>query len=126
MTVLMSTEALAVRAGTRALVAGLNWQIQRGERWALLGVNGCGKTSLLRTLAGLLPAAGGVLRYEGQALPRLSTRELARRRAWCPQQHHDVFAMRVLDVVLAGRQPYAGRLGWLAPGDAEMARDCLA
>ncbi|MCW7539639.1 ABC transporter ATP-binding protein [Aquabacterium sp. A7-Y] len=126
MSVLLSTENLQVRAGVRTLVAGLDWQVKRAERWALLGVNGCGKTTLLRSVAGLLPAAGGSVRYEGQPLQRLSTRELARRRAWCPQQHHDVFAMNVLDVVLAGRQPYAGRLGWLAPGDRELALDCLA
>ncbi|AKJ29104.1 ABC transporter ATP-binding protein [Caldimonas brevitalea] len=125
-TPLLSTHALVVRAGQRTLVPALDWQVLPGQRWALLGQNGCGKTTLLRTLAGLSAPAGGEVRLLGQSLAHIRTRELATHRAWCPQQHHDVFAMSVLDVVLAGRQPYAGRLGWLGPDDRAIAAACLA
>lgn len=49
---------------------GFNWHIQRGETWAVLGASGCGKTTLLTLLAGLLfPTAGQIL-VEGQPLTR--------------------------------------------------------
>jgi iron complex transport system ATP-binding protein len=122
---LLSTRRLGVMAGRRMLVDGLDWQVRDDERWALLGPNGCGKTTLLRTLAGLLPASAGDVRLADRPLGHIGTRELATLRAWCPQHHHDAFALSALDVVLASRQPYAGRMGWLGPGDADIAYDAL-
>ncbi|GAB4503974.1 MAG: ABC transporter ATP-binding protein [Anaerolineales bacterium] len=47
-----------------------DWRVERGEMWAILGTSGCGKTTLLTLLAGLLPPTSGQILVEGQPLTR--------------------------------------------------------
>lgn len=53
-----------------ALFANFNWQVERGQSWAVLGPSGCGKTTLLYLLAGLLFPSAGQVRVDGLALTR--------------------------------------------------------
>jgi cobalt/nickel transport system ATP-binding protein len=61
-------ENLSARLGEREVLANLSFAVDAGERIVLLGINGCGKTTLLKILDGLLPPSGGVLRFDGRAL----------------------------------------------------------
>jgi cobalt/nickel transport system ATP-binding protein len=63
-----TVEQLSARLGDREVLAELSFSVAGGERIVLLGMNGCGKTTLLKLLDGLLPPASGVLRYDGRAL----------------------------------------------------------
>jgi iron complex transport system ATP-binding protein len=67
--VLEASELAVGRAGTTVL-AGLNLTVAAGERLALVGANGCGKTTLLRAFAGLDEPLAGTIRWQGGALPR--------------------------------------------------------
>jgi cobalt/nickel transport system ATP-binding protein len=65
---LFVVEDLSLRFGDREVLAELSFSVARRERVVLLGINGCGKTTLLKILDGLLPPSGGTLRYDGEAL----------------------------------------------------------
>ncbi len=54
--------------GENMVLSELNFSLQSGERYALMGASGCGKTTLLRVLAGLQPPLSGELRYSREPL----------------------------------------------------------
>ncbi len=62
----IETEDLAAGYGGRAIQRGLNLRIKRGEIFVLLGGSGCGKSTVLRTLVGLIPPVAGRVRLLGQ------------------------------------------------------------
>jgi len=77
--------------------------LAKGEVLALLGPNGGGKTTLLKTLLGLIAPKAGEVRLQGKPLPRYSSRERARLLAYVPQSHFATFAFTVEAMVLMGR-----------------------
>jgi iron complex transport system ATP-binding protein len=127
-TALLETQGLALRAGARTLVRDLAWRVAPGERWCVLGANGSGKTTLLHTLAALRPPAEGRVHWRGRAASDWPAEEAARFRGLLPQQLHDPFAARAIDVVLLGRHPHRlrGAPGfWEDDGDATIAAAAL-
>lgn len=105
---------LDVRAGGngRCLLSGLSLDVAAGQVMAVLGPNGRGKTTLLRTLLGLLPAAAGKVRLGGHA-------------AYVPQQGESTFPYPVLSMVAMGRARHLR--WWQSPGreDMSVAQACL-
>ena len=69
--------ALSMRIANRTLCHPLTLQFSPGERWGILGPNGVGKTTLLRTLAGLHPSAAGTITLNQQPLHTLSPKKRA-------------------------------------------------
>jgi iron complex transport system ATP-binding protein len=119
------TQDLCVQVGKRQLVCNLNWEINRGEFWCVLGRNGVGKTSLLHTLAGLLPPGEGKVLVEGSDIASLSAAILARKRGMLMQKQVDAFGHTVLDTVLIGRTPYRTGKGWDSEEDLAAASAAL-
>jgi iron complex transport system ATP-binding protein len=74
MSAVLEAVDLAVGRARRAVLSGLNLRVERGERLALVGANGCGKTTLLRVLGGLDAPLAGTVRWRGQPLPRGAAR----------------------------------------------------
>jgi iron complex transport system ATP-binding protein len=94
---------LAIGYPDRLVGTGLNVRLAEGEVLALLGPNGGGKTTLLKTLLGLITPRGGEVRAMDRPLAALSAPERARLIGYVPQVHHGTFAFTVESVVLMGR-----------------------
>ncbi|OHB26605.1 MAG: ABC transporter [Desulfuromonadaceae bacterium GWC2_58_13] len=116
---------LSFNYGRRPVLQNLSLAIQRGTLVALLGPNGCGKTTLLKLLLGLLPAQSGTVFFDHRPLPSLTRRERAARMAYVPQLHRPAFAYRVREVVLMGRMPHKRMLAPFSRRDHQLAEQAL-
>ena len=99
----LSGHELTIGYGDRVVGSGLNVALSTGEVLALLGPNGGGKTTLLKTLLGLLPPQAGEVRLGDRPLSSYSISERARHLAYVPQSHVTTFAFTVEAMVLMGR-----------------------
>ena len=122
MTALLSVGDLDVNIGSVRVAAGLGFDLAAGERLAILGRNGTGKTTLLSTLAGLREAEAGSVSLCGQSYETLGPRRAAQLRGLLPQGHLDAFQSTVLETALIGRHPHVGRWAWEGRGDERIAR----
>lgn len=116
---------LSIGYNGKALGTGLSLEVGPGQVLCLLGPNGCGKTTLFKTLLGLLPAIAGEVVLDGQRLDKLSRREIARRMAYVPQAHVPPFPYQVKEVVLMGRIARASPFSAPSPADRAAARAAL-
>ncbi|KQP41728.1 ABC transporter ATP-binding protein [Methylobacterium sp. Leaf106] len=115
----LEVQNLAFGYAAKTLGEGIGFTLKAGEVLGLLGPNGGGKTTLFKTLLGLLPAKAGRITLDGQDVTTWSRARFARSVAYVPQAHAAFFPFRVQDVVLMGR---ASRLGaFAAPGRADEA-----
>jgi iron complex transport system ATP-binding protein len=99
--------------------------VPRGSLTGLLGPNGCGKTTLLKLLSGVLHPQHGAVTFEGRSLPQIGRRELARHLAVVPQETHPAFDYTALEMVLMGRHPHLGPFQLEGPHDLAVAHDAM-
>ena len=96
-----------------------------GSFTGVLGPNGCGKTTLLKLLSGVLHPQRGVVALEGRSLRQIPRRELARHLAVVPQETHPAFDYTALEMVLMGRHPHLGPFQLEGPHDLAVAYDAM-
>lgn len=119
-------DAVSVKLGDRLIVRSVSFEIAAGEILALAGPNGAGKTTLLRVASRVLAPSSGSVRVQGRALDDWSRREFAQRVAVVPQDASITFPFSAAEVVLMGRTPYLGPMGFESASDLEKAREAMA
>ena len=123
--VLLEARDLAYGFPGRTLGSSISFAVARGETLCVLGPNGGGKTTLFRTLLGLLPAHAGKVLVEGDDIAALTRRELARRAGYVPQAHAATFGFTISDIVLMGRTAHLGAFAPPGQADRKIAREAL-
>ena len=91
--------------------------LQEGKVYALLGPNGKGKTTFLKTLSGLIPPIKGELEVNGKLIRDLSREEMARMSAFVTPRFEGVDHLSVFNYILLGRTPYLRLTGKPGPND---------
>ncbi len=122
---MLEGKGLAIGYRDRIVGSGLDVRLAEGEVLALLGPNGGGKTTLLKTLIGLLAPRGGEVRLDDKPLTLYSIRERARRIAYVPQVHTGTFAFTVESLVLMGRTAHADLFSRPSKADRAVAAAAL-
>lgn len=105
------------RRSLRTVAEGINAHISSGELTCLLGSNGIGKSTLLRTLSAFQPKISGEIILQDREIETYTEKELARLVSVVLTEKPDVRNMSVRDLVALGRSPYTGFWGRLLPED---------
>jgi iron complex transport system ATP-binding protein len=109
----------------RPIGRGISFRLERGQVLCLLSPNGGGKSTLIRTLLGLLPPVAGRVLLDGRELNAWSRREIAQRLGYVPQHHEAHFPFAVMDIVLMGRAAHLSRFAAPSARDRDIAERAL-
>ena len=102
---MIEIHSLDVRYGATPVLKDISLAVPRGQITTLIGPNGCGKTTLLRACARLIPHVRGDIRLDDRPIADYGRTEFARRMAFLPQSR-PVPALRVRELVEQGRYPH--------------------
>ena len=116
---------LTVGYGEKAILSDINQTLEPGRLVCLLGSNGVGKSTILRTLAGFLQPLAGKVLLDGKDLSSLSLSQRSKTVSIVLTERVEVPYMKVVDLVGMGRSPYTGFFGKLSEEDKGIASDAI-
>lgn len=122
---MISVKNLKAGYGDVEVLKGINLEVSAGEFVGVLGPNACGKSTLVKTLTGVLGRSGGEVEVAGLDPDRVPPRELARTAAVVPQSTAIPFPFSGEEVVSMGRFAHLGRFGAPSNEDLEAVRGAM-
>ena len=113
-------------AGRHIVAEALSASLPKGTMACLVGANGVGKSTLMRTLSGFQPALRGEVRIDGRTLEEYSPRELSERVGVVLTERENTPDLAVEEVVAIGRMPYTNFWGTLTTADRQAVDEAIA
>lgn len=108
------------------VISDINLELRSGQLACLIGENGIGKSTLLKTLTGFLPKLKGSLLLGNRDIGSFSQRKLARQVSIVLTQKPDVQNLTIEEIIGLGRSPYTGFFGRLRAEDRKVVDDAIA
>lgn len=115
---LLEARNLCAGYGEHIVVGSSTFSAGAGKLLVVLGPNGCGKTTILKTCMGLIPAISGVALLDGNAVAAMKPRARARIAAWVPQIAEAAWSYRARDIIAQGRYAIRGAFAPFNEADA--------
>lgn len=122
---MLEVRSLAFGFPGRTVGRDVGFSLAAGETLCVLGPNGGGKTTLFRTLLGLLEPHGGEVLFDGNSLNSMTRTQIARLAGYVPQGHSAYFAFTLLEFVLMGRTSRLGAFATPGKVDRQVAERAL-
>ncbi|WP_317168316.1 ABC transporter ATP-binding protein [Pelagihabitans pacificus] len=116
---------LSIGYASNEIANAINFSLSAGELTAIVGVNGIGKSTLLRTIGNVQPKLSGNIDLEGTPLEALHSKALASKISVVLTEPIASKNMTVVELVALGRQPYTNWIGSLSPKDKAKITDSL-
>ena len=111
--------------GRREILRDVSADVAAGRITAVMGPNGCGKTTLLRLIGGLLEPTAGTVTVDGRDVGSYRPRELAQKVAFVRQHAQTDFDFSAFETVLMGRNPWQHRLQNESQEDWDIVERCM-
>ncbi|PLS15855.1 Fe(3+)-dicitrate ABC transporter ATP-binding protein [Bacillus sp. M6-12] len=116
----LAAEKLTIGYEDRTIVSELDVVFPTGKITAIIGPNGCGKSTILKTMARLHPASSGSIYLDGKLIHQTPTKEIAKKMAVLPQSPEAPGGLSVYDLISYGRTPYLSGFSRLSQHDRDM------
>lgn len=124
-TVYLQTKNLCVGYSNTPVVSQVELQVNRGEILTLIGPNGSGKTTILKTIINQLKPLNGVVCIESENVAQMDAHLLAQKMSVVLTNRLHTEMMTVREVVETGRYPYTGRFGILSEKDHHIVEEAM-
>lgn len=122
---MISLQDIRLNYGKREILKGLDATLADGRITAVMGPNGCGKTTLLRLIGGLMEPTEGKVLIDGYEVNSYTARALAQKVAFVRQHAQTDFDFSAFETVLMGRNPYQHRLQNESQEDWDIVERCM-
>lgn len=122
---LLHVDHIRFSYGSHPVLRDISFTLHRGEILCLFGPNGCGKTTMLECILGLLRPDAGQIRIDGKDIRSLSDKEIANQMAMVPQFQESTFGYTAHQMVLMGRTSGLGNFHSPTAEDDEIALAAL-
>lgn len=121
----LSLNNVSAGYGRKVVVSGVSISFKPGEVVCLLGRNGMGKSTLLRTIAGFQPPLAGDITIGDKTLASFDRKQLSQVIGIVLTEHGDIPDLSVREIVALGRSPHTGFFGNLSPDDNSIVDEAM-
>lgn len=120
----LTAKGVGVRFSTRTIIEHIDFTVQKGEFWSILGPNGSGKTTFLKTIGGWLPYFKGDVLLEGESLKNMDRKKVARKIGMVSVEEGNN-SFTVEETVFMGRFSHLGRFASVQEEDIVKVRNAM-